>query len=139
MIGTVPTGSTSGISDLVSAMVRFCRLLRKWGIKLPADASHTALRALAEIDISRLDDCRNALLIALLQRPEDRPLFIYLFNVFWVIASRARQGSPADAFPGRPVDQQTLAQERGTADEAGELGGLLRGVGELSRAGIEDA
>ena len=135
----VSTDSGGDAADLVTAMVRFCRLLRKWGIKLPADASQIALRALAEIDISSVDNCRNALMIALLQRPEDRPLFMYLFNVFWKVASRGRRGAATDAFPGRPVDKRAnLTQEPGVAEESEEISGSLRGAGELSQAEVED-
>ena len=69
--------------DLVEAVVRFCRLLRAWGVQLPASASQCALEALREIDVTRREDFRNALRIAIVQRPEDFPLFTYLFNAYW--------------------------------------------------------
>ncbi|HTY54845.1 MAG TPA: VWA domain-containing protein [Candidatus Binataceae bacterium] len=124
--------SASETADLVTAMVRFCRLLRERGIKLASDASQIALRAWAEIDISQLDDCRNALMIALLQRPEDRPAFIYLFNAFWVKTSQDRRAPVADPFPGHPADRQSDGHQPGLTDESGGLG-TLRSAGQSPR------
>lgn len=92
--------------NLVNAVIAFCRLLRERGVKLHADASQTAMYALAEIDISKQQDFRNVLLVALLQRPEDRPLFMYLFNAFWLVApSRSHQAiEDAVGLFGRPLD-----------------------------------
>ena len=131
--------SIGDTADLATATVRFCRLLRSSGLSLPADASHVALRALAAIDISKLEDCRNALMIALLRRPEDRPLFIYLFNLFWVTSSRERRSSAPNPFSGGSTDERSLSDENGIEDGSGEIEGSLRGAGESPHDDLADA
>jgi uncharacterized protein with von Willebrand factor type A (vWA) domain len=102
---------TSSQRTLATAVVAFCRLLRKKGVKLQADASQTAMSVLAEIDITNRLDFRNVLLVALLQRPEDRALFIYLFNAFWMVApSQSRQPESALGLLGRPLDTKGSLQ-----------------------------
>ena len=98
-------------TNLVVAMVRFCRLLRTWGVRLHAEAAHSAVRAIREIDLTRRDDFRGVLRIVLVQRPEDFALFDYLFNLFW---PRTRQGFQptdlADGMGARPRDEQDLGR-----------------------------
>ncbi len=99
------------------AVVRFCRILRQYNIKLAADCAQTALRALDEIDISNRQDFRNALLISLLSRPEDRALFVYLFNLFWLVAAAPAPTRAHDGLPGRPLDRASLKRRLGRGDD----------------------
>jgi uncharacterized protein len=119
---TLTVGSEMGLEqsqgNLAIPVVKFCRLLRKKGVKLHADASQTAMSVLSEIDITNRLDFRNALLVALLQRPEDRALFIYLFNAFWMIApSQNRQPDSALGMPGRPADTKSSFQRSDEDDD----------------------
>lgn len=114
--------------NLVNAVIAFCRLLRQRGVKLQADASQTVMYALAEIDVTKVQDFRNALLVALLQRPEDRPLFMYLFNAFWLVApSRTRQPiENAVGLFGRPVDANRTPVRANDENQSGQAHGSLR-------------
>src|SRR5262245_15005938 len=78
--------------NLLVSVVRFCRLLRQWGVPVAAGASQAAIEALREISLARREDFRHALALTLVHRPEDMPLFLYLFNAFW--------GSPTHRAPG---------------------------------------
>ena len=114
--------------NLVNAVIAFCRLLRERGVKLQADASQTVMYALAEIDVTKAHNFRNALIVALLQRPEDRPLFMYLFNAFWLIApSRTRQPiENAVGLFGRPVDTKRTPVRSNDENQSGPADGSLR-------------
>ncbi len=123
--------------NLVNAVVAFCRLLLERGVKLHADASQTVMCALAEIDITQQQDFRNALLVALLQRPEDRPLFMYLFNAFWLVApSRSRRPiENALGLLGRPLDTKGSLQRSNDEDQKSQSQGTLkRGSGSAVEA-----
>lgn len=110
-------------TNLVRSVVRFCRLLRMWGVRLPAGAAQAALDALREIDITSREDFRTTLRVSLIHRPEDFPLFTYLFNTFWRPAAPRGEGEQAtETFPNRPVDAQRLGRdaaepETGSADD----------------------
>jgi uncharacterized protein len=129
--------------NLATAVVAFCRLLRKKGVKLQADASQTAVTVLSEIDITNRLDFRNVLLIALLQRPEDRALFIYLFNAFWLIApSQNRQPESALGMLGRPLDTKGSLQRSDDDDDDQErpnTGTLKRASTAMVQAETEEA
>ena len=73
----IPRGS------LVTAVVEFCRLLNESGIAIVPGASQHALPALREINITRRAEFRAALRISLLKKPEDIPLFNFLFATYW--------------------------------------------------------
>jgi uncharacterized protein len=121
---------------LVNSVVAFCRLLRERGVKIHADASQTATRALAEIDVTNQQDFRNALMVSILQRPEDRPLFIYYFNAFWSVApSRSRQPiENAVGLFGRPVDTKESLIRTNEENQPGQVQGSLR---QVSRSVVE--
>src|ERR1039457_6121750 len=122
-IDTTGSGPASPQGNLAAAVVAFCRLLRAKGIKLHADASQTAMVVLAEIDITKRYDFRNGLLVALLQRPEDRPLFIYLFNAFWFIAA-SHSSQPIDnalSVLGRPLDQKGSLQRSDDENQKSQI------------------
>ena len=138
-IGLIPSQG-----NLATAVVAFCRLLRKKGVKLQADASQTAIIVLSEMDITYIVlDFRNVLLIALLQRPEDRALFIYLFNAFWLIApSQNRQPESALGMLGRPLDTKGSLQRSDDDDDDQErpnTGTLKRASTAMVQAETEDA
>ena len=97
--------------SLAVSVVRFCRLLKHWGLRLPASSAQTALAALAAVDITRRYDFRTALRIALLKRPEDFQLFDYLFNAFWSI----QDGKAAS--PTVPSEQPAPPALDATADD----------------------
>ena len=69
--------------SLVTTLVEFCRLLKRRGITVSPGASQVAVRALGEVDITRRSEFRAALGITLLTKPEDIPLFNFLFEDFW--------------------------------------------------------
>lgn len=69
--------------SLVTTAVEFCRLLKRRGIAVSPGASQFAVSALGEVDITRRAEFRAALRITLLTKPEDIPLFNYLFEDFW--------------------------------------------------------
>lgn len=97
-------------------------------MKLHADASQTVMYALAEVDITKQQDFRNVLLVALLQRPEDRPLFMYLFNAFWLVAPSRRRlpiENAAGLF-GRPVDTKGSLVRSNDENNSGQGYGPLR-------------
>lgn len=104
------TGATDA-ADLVDAVVRFCRLLKMWGARMPPDASHGALLALREIDLSNREDFRSTLRITIVHRPEDFSLFDHLFNAFWGTGIRAGEaGEATEAFANRPIDAKRLGR-----------------------------
>jgi len=117
-------------AGLALGVIRFCRMLRQYNIKLAADCAQTALRALDEIDISNRQDFRNALLISLLSRPEDRALFIYLFNLFWLVAAAPAPTRAHEGLPGRPLDRPSLRRLGGGAEQnSGSRGGVRQSLG----------
>jgi uncharacterized protein with von Willebrand factor type A (vWA) domain len=129
-------------AGIESAVIRFCRLLRDAKIKLPADAAQTALRALAEVVITRREDFRNALLISLLSRPEDRALFMYLFNAFWTMAMNPAPRPAYEGLPGRPLDQESRLTPKpggGGPEENDSTQGAVRESGGQGAAELEDS
>lgn len=124
MIGLRPQSVTLAAesSDLVDAVVRFCRLLRSWGVHLPASASSVALKALQEIDLGQRRDFRSALRVAVIQRPEDFELFDYLFNVYWKL-DRGQPQVEQDV-ASRPVNTQRLGRDVESETRPPEKGGF---------------
>ena len=141
-IDSIGTGQAPLARDMATSVVAFCRLLRKKGVKLQADASQTAMSVLPEIDITKRLDFRNVLLVALLQRPEDRPLFIYLFNAFWMVApSQSQQPESALGMLGRPLDTKGSLRRSDDDDdtERPNTGTLKRGSTATVQAETESA
>ncbi len=133
-IVAVPEGS------LVNAVVRFCRLLRAWGIPVAAGASHTAIEALREIDLSRREDFRHALALCLLRRPEDMPLFVYLFNAYWGVRKSRAPGMPGEEEPTRPANLPQLdRRDSSEGDADGGMGQLeaSAGIAEIELEGLQ--
>lgn len=102
--------------SLTVSVVRFCRMLRSFGVKLHAGSALTALHVLREIEIGNRTDVRTALQLALVQRPEDLPLFHYLFNAFFRLDSR--EGPANEGLSNRPVDAKRLGRD--VPDEDGD-------------------
>jgi uncharacterized protein with von Willebrand factor type A (vWA) domain len=103
--------------NLVVSVVRFCRLLRQWGVPVAAGASQTAIEALREIGLARREDFRHALALTLVRRPEDMPLFLYLFNAFWGTATQRAPGMLGEEDGARPAHLSGL-DRRGASDSA---------------------
>ena len=115
-------------TDLTEAVVRFCRMLRVWGVHMSASASQTAVVAMREIEITQRNDFRSALRIAILQRPEDAALFTYLFNAFWRSDGRGNAGPANESLPNRPVDSQRLGRDLEDED-GGQQGAKFQRLG----------
>lgn len=69
--------------DLVSATVRFCRLLRDRGLAVTPVESQDALRALAVVDLGDRAEVHRALRTVLASRPEEFATFDAAFGAFW--------------------------------------------------------
>jgi hypothetical protein len=130
----VPEGS------LVVSVVRFCRLLRSWGVPVAAGASQTAVEALREIDLARREDFRTALALTLVRRPEDYPLFTYLFNAYWGSGATRNTIMPGEEMAERPADVAGPSPRAGgdETDGGSETGGLrLEAAVGIAEAEIE--
>ena len=114
----VPVVAPEG--DLARSVIRFCRLLRQWQLPLAADCAQVALQALAAIDITHRLQVQTALMITLVQRPEDLSLFGYLFNAYWnTDAARRTARDPAiDASERTPQAATKSGAAEGGADDA---------------------
>src|SRR5262249_60200838 len=69
--------------DLVTATVRFCRLLRARGLGVTPGESRDAVRALELIDLGDRAEVHRALRTVLVTRPEDFATFDAAFDGFW--------------------------------------------------------
>jgi uncharacterized protein len=148
---THPPQDPASDGSLVISVVRFCRLLRLWGIPTAASASQTAIEAMREIDLSRREDFRHALALTLVRRPEDMALFVYLFNAFWGTGTMRAPAMPGEETPSRPADLPRLDHRGTSGEDASADGGVQRlesapGIAELelddvqaSRAAITGA
>lgn len=77
------------------------RLLRAEGVSVDPERVRLLLRALAELDLARVDDVRAACRAALVRQPGDRAAFDECFDRFWALL----RGNPlpdADAPQTRP-------------------------------------
>ena len=101
--------------SLVTSAVEFCRLLKHRGIAVSPGASQYALRALGEIDITRRADFRAALRLTLLKKPEDIPLFNYLFDDYW-----RTDGDDDAASQSHTTDQKQASDNPDGPPEPGE-------------------
>jgi uncharacterized protein len=70
-------------SDLLTATVRFCRLLRARGLGTTPAESRDALRALEVVDLADRAEVHRALRTVLATRSEHYPAFDEAFDVFW--------------------------------------------------------
>jgi uncharacterized protein len=83
-------------SDLLTATVRFCRLLRARGLGITPAESRDALRALELVDLGDRDEVHRALRTVLTSRLDDFPVFDAAFDAFW-------GGLRRDGLPGAPA------------------------------------
>src|SRR5262249_57457510 len=86
--------------DLVTATVRFCRLLRARGLGITPGESRDAVRALELIDLGDRDEVHRALRTVLVPRPEDFATFDAAFDAFW-----AGRAAPVTTGPAGPHDR----------------------------------
>jgi hypothetical protein len=98
----VPVQSRPLPADLLTATVRFCRLLRARGLGTTPAESRDALRALELVDLADRAEVRRALRAVLVSRVEDFPVFDAAFDAFWgglaePAAAVAASGEPAGA------------------------------------------
>ncbi len=136
---------TSAVAEgsLLVSVARFCRLLRSWGVAVAAGAAQGAMEALREIDLTRRDDFRLALMLTLVHRPEDVPMFTYLFNAFWGTGAARTSVRASEDGPQRPADLPRLdrqAEAEGT--DAGQSIGIRRlesagGIPEVDLEGLQ--
>ncbi|HEV8311390.1 MAG TPA: VWA domain-containing protein [Methylomirabilota bacterium] len=83
-------------SDLLTATVRFCRLLRARGLGITPAESRDALRTLELIDLTDRAEVHRALRTVLVTRPEEFSTFDAAFDAFWGgITSPASVTGPA--------------------------------------------
>jgi uncharacterized protein with von Willebrand factor type A (vWA) domain len=98
--------------DLVDEVVRFCRFLRTSGIRIHSDASQAALAAVGAIDITRRDDFRTALRMAVIHRPEDFVRYAYCFHAFWGGGRPSAENlTGSDPFAERSSEEERHADE----------------------------
>jgi uncharacterized protein with von Willebrand factor type A (vWA) domain len=120
--------------DLLTATVRFCRLLRARGLAVTPAESQDALRALDVIDLADRAEVHRALRTVLATRPEEFPTFDAAFDLFWGGLDRpvpavegSDEGAPpaVDAhFPRARDAALEFAQWSDMADGEGEPVGL---------------
>lgn len=90
-------------SDLLTATVRFCRLLRARGLGVTPAESRDALRTLELVDLGDRAEVHRALRTVLASRPEEYPAFDEAFDAFW-------RGLPAGAAVPGPAGAEAPAQ-----------------------------
>jgi len=91
--------SAAAPRDLLSATVRFCRLLRLRGLPVTPAESLDAVRALEVIDLGDRAEVRRALRTVLVWRREDFPTFDACFDAFWSARLSGPGGGPLGAAP----------------------------------------
>ncbi|MGH7321416.1 MAG: vWA domain-containing protein [Candidatus Rokuibacteriota bacterium] len=83
-------------TDLLTATVRFCRLLRARGLGVTPAESRDALRALELVDLGDRTEVHRALRTVLVCRFEEFPTFDAAFDAFWGgLGATAPGGGPA--------------------------------------------
>ena len=131
--------------DLVDAVVRFCRFLKAWGMRVHPDASLSALLALREIELDRRNDFRAALRLSLVHRPEDFPLYEHLFHTFWrtekreLDSARSPDSSPeslGDTKRRAPTERED-DDEDSTPPPPATTRSILRSADELAVSAVE--
>jgi len=121
-------------SDLLTATVRFCRLLRARGLGITPAESRDALRALELIDLADRAEVHRALRTVLASRHDELPLFDAAFDAFWgglaePAATAASASTPASAsvdahFPRARDAALDFAEWTEVAEGEGEPVGL---------------
>ena len=136
--------------SLVTTTVEFCRLLKRRGLTVSPGASQVAVRALGEVDITRRAEFRAALGITLLTRPEDIPLFNFLFEDFWrtdgdddvvpETITKDHKKSPDDPDDTPEPEERDPSETVGDEDRKtqSQLGDQSAGEGETADAGDDN-
>lgn len=97
-------------------VVGFCRALRRAGVPLDSSRMALALEAVLLIGVSRKDDVAAALEAVLISRPQDREVFVQLFDAFFKNPEPAQQlFSHVLSKPQESVDQP---QQKARVQEA---------------------
>jgi uncharacterized protein with von Willebrand factor type A (vWA) domain len=128
-------------SDLLTATVRFCRLLRARGLGITPAESRDALRALELVDLGDRDEVHRALRTVLTSRQEDFPVFDAAFDAFWGGLRREGAVAPAGAAgpEAPPKVEAHFPKAKDAALEFAEWTELAEGEGEpVGLPGVSD-
>jgi uncharacterized protein with von Willebrand factor type A (vWA) domain len=131
-------GSRSIPRDLLTATIRFCRLLRSRGLGITPGESRDALRALELIDLGDRAEVHRALRTVLTARPEEFPVFDAAFDAFWRgLAEPVEAGTEATA-AGTPIEAH-FPRARDAALDFAEWTDIAEGEGEpVGLPGLSD-
>ena len=140
--GTRPSDSAvpaRGRRDLVTATVRFCRLLRARGLGVTPAESLDAARALEVVDLGDRAEVHRALRTVLASRPEEFATFDAAFDSFWGgLASPSVVGGPARAAEGAPIEAH-FPKAKDAALDFAEWTDFAEGEGEpVGLPGVSD-
>ncbi len=126
-------------TDLLTATVRFCRLLRARGLAVTPAESRDALRALEVVDLGDRAEVRRALRTVLVTRPEDFAAFDDAFDAFWGgLASAGAIGGPGRV-EAAPKVEAHFPRAKDGALEFAEWTDLGEGEGEpVGLPGLSD-
>ena len=126
-------------SDLLTATVRFCRLLRARGLGVTPVESRDALRTLELIDLADRAEVHRALRSVLASRAEELPVFDAAFDAFWGgLAEPAAPAGREDAAP-RPGVEAHFPRAGDAALDFAEWTDFAEGEGEpVGLPGLSD-
>jgi hypothetical protein len=118
--------------DLLTATVRFCRLLRARGLGITPAESRDALRALELVDLADRAEVQRALRTVLVCRPEQFAVFDAAFDAFWRgLGESWLVAEPAAGTPPAPPEVNAhFPRARDAALDFAEWTGLDEGEGE---------
>jgi len=125
--------------DLVTATVRFCRLLRSRGLAVTPAESRDALRALEVVDLGDRAEVQRALRTVLASRPEEFAAFDAAFEAFWrgLTVLRVTGGPAGEEAP--PGAEAHFPRAKDAALEFAEWTDLGEGEGEpVGLPGLSD-
>jgi uncharacterized protein with von Willebrand factor type A (vWA) domain len=125
-------------NDLLTATVRFCRLLRARGLGVTPGQSRDAVRALELIDLGDRDEVHRALRTVLVTRPEDFATFDAAFDAFWGGQSAAMPAPPGGD-EGPPAIEPHFPRAKDAALDFAEWSEVAEGEGEpVGLPGLSD-
>ncbi len=126
-------------SDLLTATVRFCRLLRVRGLAITPAESRDALRTLELVDLADRAEVHRALRTVLVTRPEDFAAFDAAFDAFWGgLASAGTIAAPGGA-EAAPKVEAAFPRAKDGALEFAEWTDFGEGEGEpIGLPGLSD-
>jgi hypothetical protein len=125
--------------DLVTAAVRFCRLLRARGLLVTPSESRDVVRTLELVDLADREEVRRALRTVLVSRPDEIAVFDAAFDAFWggPAASPAPPGAAGEE-PPAPVEAH-FPRARDAALDFAEWTDVAEGEGEpVGLPGVSD-